>query len=38
VYEQLKRPERLKPSVIQKEKVEKGFLGKKTKKGYYDYD
>lgn len=37
VYEQLGSPERLKPSFIQKEKVEKGHLGKKTKKGYYDY-
>lgn len=37
VYEQLGKPERLKPSSIQKEKVEKGELGRKTKKGYYDY-
>jgi 3-hydroxybutyryl-CoA dehydrogenase len=37
VYEQLNKPERLKPSVIQKEKVEQGSLGKKTGKGYYDY-
>ena len=37
VYEQLKQPERLKPSYIQQEKVEKGELGKKTGKGYYDY-
>ena len=37
VYEQLSRPERLKPSFIQKEKVEKGELGKKTGKGYYSY-
>jgi len=37
VYEQLGQPERLKPSSIQKEKVEKGELGKKTGKGYYDY-
>ena len=37
VYEQLSRPERLKPSSIQKEKVDKGELGKKTGKGYYDY-
>src|SRR5688572_1622765 len=35
VYEQLGEPERLKPSLIQKEKVEKGELGKKTNKGYY---
>lgn len=37
VYEQLGNPERLKPSFIQKEKVEKGELGKKTGKGYYEY-
>jgi len=37
VYEQLGDPARLKPSFIQKEKVEKGELGKKTGKGYYEY-
>lgn len=37
VYEQLGDPERLKPSFIQKEKVQSGQLGKKTGKGYYDY-
>jgi|SRR5687768_8387985 len=37
VFEQLGKPERLKPSPIQKEKVEKGDLGKKTGRGYYDY-
>ena len=37
VYEQMNNPERLRPSYIQKEKVEKGELGKKTGKGYYDY-
>jgi 3-hydroxybutyryl-CoA dehydrogenase len=37
VYDQLGEPERLKPSFIQKEKVEKGELGKKTGKGYYEY-
>jgi len=37
VYEQLNKPERLKPSHLQKEKVEKGELGKKTGKGYYNY-
>ena len=37
VYEQLGDPERLKPSFIQKEKVETGQLGKKTGKGYYEY-
>jgi len=38
VYEQLNKPERLMPSAIQKEKVEKGELGKKTGKGYYRYN
>jgi 3-hydroxybutyryl-CoA dehydrogenase len=37
VYEQLGKPERLKPSYIQKEKVEEGKLGKKTNEGYYTY-
>jgi 3-hydroxybutyryl-CoA dehydrogenase len=37
VYDQLNQPERLKPSAIQKEKVEKEELGKKTGKGYYNY-
>lgn len=37
VYEQLHQPERLKPSSIQKEKVDKGELGKKAGKGYYNY-
>lgn len=37
VYQQLGQPERLKPSYIQKEKVEKSELGKKTGKGYYSY-
>ncbi|MBB1285560.1 3-hydroxybutyryl-CoA dehydrogenase [Flavisolibacter sp. BT320] len=37
VYEQLGRPERLQPSLVQKEKVVKGELGKKTGKGYYHY-
>ena len=37
VYEQMNNPERLKPSYIQKEKVEAGQLGKKSGKGYYDY-
>lgn len=38
VYEQLGSPERLRPSVMQKEKVERQELGRKTKKGYYDYN
>lgn len=37
VYDQLRQPERLKPSYIQEEKVEKNELGKKTGKGYYEY-
>ena len=37
VYDQLGNSERLKPSFIQKEKVEAGQLGKKTGKGYYNY-
>jgi len=37
VYEQLGKPERLKPSHIQKEKVDKSELGRKTGKGYYSY-
>lgn len=38
VYEQLNKPERLKPSFIQKEKVDAGWLGRKTGRGYYTYD
>lgn len=38
VYDQLGQPERLKPSPIQKEKVEKNELGKKSARGYYDYN
>ncbi|MGZ5192189.1 MAG: 3-hydroxyacyl-CoA dehydrogenase family protein [Flavisolibacter sp.] len=37
VFEQLKNPSRLKPSAIQKQKVDKGELGKKTGRGYYNY-
>jgi 3-hydroxybutyryl-CoA dehydrogenase len=37
VYEQLNNPERLKPSFIQKEKVDEGKLGKKSGIGYYKY-
>jgi 3-hydroxybutyryl-CoA dehydrogenase len=37
VYEQLNNPERLKPSYMQKEKVDKNELGKKSGKGYYTY-
>jgi len=37
VYEALGKPERLKPSFIQKGKVENGELGKKSGRGYYKY-
>lgn len=37
VYEALDKPARLQPSDIQKEKVAKGELGRKTGKGYYNY-
>lgn len=37
VWEALNKPERLKPSSLQKEKIEQGRLGKKTGKGFYTY-
>ena len=37
VYDQLSKPERLKPSHLQEGKVSKGELGKKTGKGYFEY-
>jgi len=37
VWESLDKPERLKPSLLQKEKVQQGDLGKKTGKGFYKY-
>lgn len=37
VYDALGKPERLKPSTIQAQKVAKGELGKKTGKGFYEY-
>jgi len=38
VYEQLNSPQRLRPSEIQKGKVDMGELGKKSGKGYYQYN
>jgi 3-hydroxybutyryl-CoA dehydrogenase len=38
VWESLGKPDRLQPSSIQKEKVEKGELGRKTGVGFYKYD
>lgn len=37
VYEQLNKPERLRPSFIQEQKVKEGKLGKKSGEGYYKY-
>ncbi len=37
VYEQMNKPERLKPSFIQEQKVLEGKLGKKSGEGYYKY-
>jgi 3-hydroxybutyryl-CoA dehydrogenase len=37
VYDQLGKPERLKPSIIQEQKVKEKKLGKKTGDGYYKY-
>lgn len=37
VYEQLGKPDRLKPSYLQEEKVKKREFGKKSGKGYYPY-
>jgi 3-hydroxybutyryl-CoA dehydrogenase len=37
IYEAMNKPERLKPSPIQKKKVEKGEWGRKTGRGYYEY-
>ena len=37
VWEALDKPERLRPSIVQQQKVTKGELGKKTGKGFYQY-
>lgn len=37
VYEALGKPDRLKPSAIQQQKVSAGLLGRKTGKGFYEY-
>jgi len=37
VYEAMGRPERLQPSPIQEQRVQKGELGRKSGKGYYNY-
>ncbi len=37
VYDQLGKPERLRPSPLQKDKVEKNELGRKTGRGYFNY-
>ncbi len=37
VYEALGNPGRLKPSMLQQQKVEQGWLGRKTGRGFYDY-
>lgn len=37
VWEALGKPERLTPSILQKQKVDAGELGRKTGKGFYEY-
>lgn len=37
VYDAMGKPARLKPSIVQQQKVEAGELGKKTGKGFYEY-
>ena len=38
LYDALDKPARLKPSALQKEKVDQGALGKKSGRGFYGYD
>ena len=38
LYEACNKPERFKPSALQIDKVAKGELGKKTGKGFYEYN
>lgn len=38
VYDQLNKPARLQPSIIQEQHVKEGKLGRKSGKGYYDYN
>lgn len=38
VWDDLGKPLRLKPAAIQKDKIDQGLLGVKTKKGFYQYD
>lgn len=38
VWEDLGKPLRLKPAAIQKDKIDQGLLGVKTKKGFYQYN
>jgi len=38
VWEDLGKPLRLKPAAMQKDKIDQGSLGVKTKKGFYQYD
>ena len=37
IWEALNKPDRLKPSSLQKEKINEGFLGQKTGKGFYTH-
>ena len=37
VWNDLGKPERLTPSILQKNKIDEGALGRKTGKGFYEY-